>query len=518
MKTPRVCPDNRQKWSKPAARLLARAAPTLALAAEEAKPAKGVFYLDQATGRYFSSEKAVFSFRPMDEARYRGLIEVNVDEKGFKPYNGSIDFSAEGMHRIRFRIKDSGLSWQPVQDFTVYADMTPPTSQANWEGPMHTKGDLLYIGLNSKLSILAQDNLSGVGRLVWIADGKETAITKPLQFTKHGEQLASFRAVDNVGNTEEPRNLRFFVDGKPPVTQPQIAGVAYADKKDVYAGTGSSVSLIAQDEGAGLDYIEYQVNGGPILRYQIPIPITADRTEIRFRGVDAVKNEEPWKVLTVLQDTVAPVLSLKRGGIYLSYGGKVYARAGFTLDLSVSDRESGISQILASINGGEYEPVKPGRFTFDKPGEHRFRVRAIDRVGNVTDGEPYSIFVDTEPLKSRLKFNAFKEEKGGVIHTRVPGQIDFEAEDSGVGLDGIEVSYDGKVFQKLSEPINFATWTQSKRTIYYRAVDRLKNREPAQAVTVFVEGKSGDSGLFVETEKLPDVPLSELKASKENSQ
>src|SRR5262249_1209040 len=82
------------------------------------------------------------------------------------------------------------------------------------------------------------------------------------------------------------------------------------------------------------------------------------------------------------------------------------------------------------------------------------------------------------------------------------------------GVERVEVSYDGKTWNPAGRAIDLTQWSQSKRTVYYRSIDRLGNREAPQSMTVVLRTEGPKVDLFVEQGDLPQVPLSQLKNSK----
>jgi hypothetical protein len=485
-----------------------------ALAAETGSPSARRFYLDSRTHRHFCDANPTFALRPTGDARYREKIELALDEGPFEPYTGRIAFDKEGAHRVRFRTQDPRLNWSPTQEFFVYADLTPPLTQGQWQGPSAPgEGDLVYVAPQSRFVVLAQDYLSGVNHVRWEEGGRESALAGSISPKGEGLHQARFAAVDNVGNMEKWNDVRYFLDSKPPVTQASLNGPTFKTDTLVYAGNGSQVVLSARDEGSGVDRIEFQYNGGPTTQYRHPIALFDPKIEIRFRALDRVGNAETWKTLSVVQDPVPPRLAIERSGVYLSYGGRIYATPGFTLTLSAKDDESGLARVTYTRNGKDWETLAQHKVVFSQPGEYRFQARAFDRAGNSVEGDSYLIEIDNQPPKSLAKLGGQPVaalEPGSALTVQVPAKLEIEGEDTGVGMDRIEVSYDGKTFAPLAGPIDFATWNVSRRTVWYRAVDRLKNREPAHALPLRVQGMGTETDLFVETQALPDVPLSQV--------
>jgi hypothetical protein len=473
---------------------------------------KGFFY-DSKTNRYFSDGHSSFSLRPVEDTRYLEKIEVSVDEAEFAAYKDKLQFPTEGLHQIRFRAQDTVLNWSPLQDFQVYVDITPPVSQPVWQGPNFKTETTTYINSNSKLTIATQDNLSGVSKVFWEERGSISATPSQMQFKGDGEHNARFAAVDHVGNQEPWHEMKFVVDSKAPVTKAEVKGTSAQVGNIQFVGSGSQIALTAADDSSGVQTTEFQINGGPITVYQGPIPVLDPKTELKFRSVDHVANQEAWKTITVVLDTTPPALTVEKQGTSVAIGGRIYATPGFALIAVAKDAESGIANFEFSYDGKTFQKGNTNKLNFSQPGEYHFLARASDRVGNTAEANPLIVIIDNQPPKTLLKPNDRLVQKDGVWLSPIPNKIEFSSEDAGVGVDHIEISYDGKTFTPMPGAIDLAQWNTPKKTIFYRAVDRLGNREATQSMPVQIKSEGPKVDLMVESTNLPEVPLSALKKS-----
>lgn len=471
------------------------------------------FYHDAKSNQYFSNRNSTFSVRPLEKDQYLERIEISVDEGEFQAYQGKISFEKEGSHNIRFRAVDPVLNWSPIQSFRVHVDMTPPKSTINWSGASYQAGTALFVSPEARLIVSAQDNLAGVSKIMW-RESADSANARPFsgseQFKKEMLHRAEFSALDNVGNTEAWQRVEFHVDGTAPVTTSAVNGSGHKKGSDLYLGNGAQIVLSAADQGAGVQAVEYQIDNGPVTTYSQPIPAAGNRMEIRYRALDQVGNKEPWKTLTAYVDSTPPTIALQEHGKFVSVSGKIYARPGFVLSSVVSDSQSGIQETLVSRDGKTFEKSTLREFKFDAPGEYVFKLQARDNVQNLAEGNPYVIVIDDTAPVSSFKTTENVVLRDGVYLSAVPNIIQFSGNDGGVGVERIEVSYDGKTFTTMEKGIDLTTWGQSRRTVYYRAVDRLGNHEKAQSMEVMVLRNGPKVDLFVESETLPDVPLSRL--------
>jgi hypothetical protein len=478
----------------------------------------GYFY-DAGTQKYFTNGKSQFSIKSIENSKYLDRIEVSIDDEGFTPYNGKLNLTTEGLHTVRFRAVDPVLNWSPVQVFRIYMDLTPPASALSWKGPTYQNESTTYISPDSKLMISSEDNLSGASKSFYKFDNQEPKeFSSELSFSRYeGPLKIQVSAVDKVGNQEPWKDINFFVDNRAPETEASVQGASYRNGDVLYVHFGGQVSLVAKDQGAGVKVIEYQINNGNILPYTVALPISDKKMVLKFRSTDWVGNQEPWRNITIHQDSQPPKITLKENDKYINVSGKTYAKPGFSINLDVSDSESGIKSVMYSNDAKTYEPLTESKFVFDKPGDHTLNIRAVDQVGNMTEANPITVVIDSTSPVSETHFTEKVVEKEGRILSSLPNRLEIKGQDSGVGFDHVEVSYDGKVYMPLEDSIDLATWREPVRTVYYRGSDRLGNVEDPRQVVVQVLTKGPIVDLFVESENLPNVPLSTIIKQEEVS-
>lgn len=489
------------------------------LAAQSGEETRRVygFYYDSNTDRYYSTAKSFFTIRPIGNSTYVEKIEVSVDDGEFAPYAGKINFQREGPHKIRFRASDPVLNWSPIQAFSLYVDLTPPKSTPNWIGKTHTRENNLYVSPATKLNISSQDALSGIAHLRWKKKSNKVAQLKNnSHFQREGKYSLTVAAVDNVGNQEEWFNVNFEVDGTPPVSQVSLEGPASKTSTGLFLNSGSRIVLNSTDAGSGVAQIEFQINNGEIQAYSTPIGISANNVTLKFRATDYVGNVEPWKTFKVRQDPIPPIVKVNTKGTSVTLAGVIYAKAGFTFEVDAVDRESGLKEVQTTMNSRDFKATDQRTFTFRNSGKYDFLVRAVDLVGNIKESNPYRIVIDSDSPIAELKSTAQLVERDGVYISGVPNKITFKGYDEGVGYDFTEVSYNGKTFSPLTRAIAVSEWDSQKKTIFYRGVDLLGNREKTKKVTIMVRDDGPKIGLFVETNNLPGVPLSNLKGDSQS--
>lgn len=475
-------------------------------------PTSKGFYYDAKTDRYFTDGSSSFSIRPSEQNnKFVDRIEVSIDDSPFGPYSGKVHFEKEGVHQIRFRAADPVLNWSPLQEFRVFVDMTPPSSSVTWLGFTFQGSSHLFVSPSSMLTVTSQDALSSVAHVRYEENGKTLEYNHHVQFKTDGEHRIRFAAIDNVGNQEAWKDIRFLVDSKPPTTRSEVTGLTYKTDKVTYVNSGAQVRLMATDEGSGVQFIKYQVNGAPQISYENPVAIVKKRTEIRYRSVDQVGNPEPWNVMLFLQDATPPALAVEKVGRFVASGGKIFATPGFEFAIKAKDEEAGVDRLLVTEQGKQQQNLAGEKHSFTQPGEYQVSFKAIDRVGNRSETEPYRVIIDSQPPKSEVQAMERIVPVDNLFVSGVPNKLEIISRDDGVGTDRIEYSFDGKSFTPYTHAIDLAQLSNPQLTLHFRATDRLGNKEATQTMNFLLRREGPKIDLFVESEKHPEVPLSVFK-------
>ena len=484
--------------------------PEVIVEAKGTGPIKGFFY-DKDRDKYFSNTKSIFTIRPSTQTEYLDKIEVSIDGTEFKKYDGALSFTNEGPHQVRFRAVDPVLNWSPIQTFRIFVDQTAPKSQVVWKGPTFEEGKKTFVNPKTQLNILAQDNLSGIASINWKEKDNFTPFRQASTFEKEGEHSFQIKSLDNVGNEESAYELRFIVDRKSPETTTNIQGTQSKNEQVIFTTAGSQVALTSSDDKSGIQRIEYQINDGLVSTYKRPIVLSEAKTILKYRSIDNVDNKEEWKQMTIHQDSRPPRITLTKEGTHYTISGKIYALPGFSFVVRVNDEDSGTADRLVSFDGQKFNPSKENTFKFDAAGEYKFHFKAIDKVGNEEESNPFALQIDNVPPTITIKSTDKLVPHGEYFLSAVPNRLSFDTTDAGVGVEKVEYSYDGKKFEAMANPIELSKWTDSKRTIYYRAIDRLGNMSEIKTIQIVVTTDGPKVELFVESENLPNIPLSKIK-------
>jgi len=167
-------------------------------------------------------------------------------------------------------------------------------------------------------------------------------------------------------------------DTTAPTTAVSLAGTAGANG---WFKSSVTVTLHARDDedGTGVAFVEYSLNGGGWQRYTAPFMVAAQgSTTVRARATDRAGNaENPWASSTFKIDSVGPALSLS------SPGATEYPHtASVQVSFAASDALSGLANVAADLDGVAMTNGQTIQLLTLGLGTHILTVSASDRAGN----------------------------------------------------------------------------------------------------------------------------------------
>ena len=458
------------------------------------------FYLDPKTKSYFTNRGSTFSLKSSEDDL--GHIEVAIDNDRFRAYKGPLTFDRDGAHVVRYRSVGPFDEKGPVGTMKVFVDNAPPVMTTTWSGPQHVEDGKLYINTATKFGIQAEDALSGTAKIFVKLNPKmqPKEYSTPFSFKSEGLKSVWIASADNVGNLSSWQRVPFQVDATAPRVHATVHGTHKQMDSFIFIGQEASVTLKAASRGAALDFIEYRIDDGPALKYTDSIRIQPTDTSISFRAVDKVGNMGSWKSMRFKVDDAKPEISVTKLSSSISENGIIYAKPGFSIRVMASDQGAGLQETHMSDDQQNFTEIKQRKITFKDPGVHHVAFRAKDAVGNTRETEVISIYIDNQVEDSQLKPKQKLVPHGNTFITSLPNSLTIVGNDAGVGVNHIEYSYDGKVFHKLTGPLDLAMWTKNKRTLFYRSVDKLGNMEETKSISITLQKQSKGVKVFVGTQ------------------
>jgi hypothetical protein len=171
------------------------------------------------------------------------------------------------------------------------------------------------------------------------------------------------------------------VDTSAPVTSPSGAD-------DLWHNTSVTVTFSATDDGSGVAYTEYSLDGGAWMRaasVTIAPPrksSVAEAHTVAYRSADKAGNVESARTVQVKLDTKKPVTtSVTNPGA-----------GSAAVTLTASDAGAGVAATYVSIDGGAYSTATS--IVVTGAGRHTVRFYSTDKAGNAESATSTSVRVN----------------------------------------------------------------------------------------------------------------------------
>jgi hypothetical protein len=269
--------------------------------------------------------------------------------------------------------------------YAFITDISPPLSQIITDG--------IYDGVNlsssASLLITSKDTISGIKSVFYsINNGEFKVFDKNIQFNKllNGKFTVHFYAEDNVGNIELQQDQNYFYDSTPPNITISVLGDSQVEKSLYFVSSRSKVDVDATDEISGVDSIHFKIDDKETENYKNPfsLPLQSKLYTVSSFATDKVHNSSLETIQKFYVDLNPPetmhhisLQSFTNNDTLL-----ITSKTGITL--SSTDNESGVKQLLYTVNGNQ-ESVYTDTLFFREEGYQKLEYHAIDNVNNIEE-------------------------------------------------------------------------------------------------------------------------------------
>jgi hypothetical protein len=389
--------------------------------------------------------------------------------------------------------------------FDVYADGLAPNTVLKLSGSKkYINGQTLYCGSNVKAEFPASDATSGVEKTYVSINGEPFTELSAFvnSFTSEKEYSLTYYSVDNVGNVEKPKTIKFYIDLSAPVTSFKIIG----DNKGNVISSKASISISGRDTITGIDKIWYSLNDKPAVPYSSPIPISvlnSESSKITYYAIDNVGNKEEPKVISTFTGTMEQTGSSNTYSFYIDkeppvinceiegdqYKGKsLYISERSKLKINASDDKSGVDKVSYSINNFLLKNTYSEPLTLTSAGLQTVYFAAIDNVGNATLAKSQQVVVDATAPSSSVTFTGNTFFNRDTLFINQNTQIAIHATESVSGVKEILYQIDDSNLQPYTTPIKVEKG--GFHTFNFQAKDNVNNLEVLKTKKFVVDNEA----------------------------
>jgi hypothetical protein len=348
----------------------------------------GDFHEDILSGR---SKIALLS---EDKGTGINTIYYSINDGPEKVYKTPIlaAYLAQDDHTIKYYAKDQVGNQESIKTYNFYVDKTPPTIIEEVMGKSFFSGGKEYSSGKSRLKLTSFDNKAGVKEVRYsVNSGEYELYDKPVFLTQSsGNILIKSYAVDYVNNrsnsqTANEKTSIPYIDLTGPELNHVFIGPKFTTRDTTFINYETKIILKGNDSEAGLNRIEYSLNGSNPMEYTEAFLVEKEGySVVDYTGFDNVDNTS-GKSFGFKVDNSGPEISEAFGTTSLrtENGLKVYP-AHVILFLIATDKVVGLQRITYSINNGSINEYV-GLIKNLPKGKITINVIAYDKLGNSSD-------------------------------------------------------------------------------------------------------------------------------------
>lgn len=351
---------------------------------------------------------AVFELSSTDNRAGVLKTTYDIDRAGKVSYHGkaiTLSNLSDGDHNLYYFSEDKVANVEAQKIYSFYLDKIPPKVEAKIVGDQHTRADVLYVSGRSKVKLTATDNKSGVKNINYLIDVQRTeTYNEPFPLPQQsGQHSVHYFATDEVENVSPKKLYAMTLDLTYPNSNCSFIGPQAQVQDTLYISNKTQVKFAATDKQAGVQKIQYQLDGKSAADYSTPI-LVADHGahKIVFYATDNVNNKEKENDAMFFVDTKPPIIhhhfsiETKRKAKMKGTNEEVDVYpVGTMVYLGATDKSSGVEKINYRINKGN-KTVYKNLLPFSTIGEYTIDVEAIDQVGN-SENESISFIIKNIP-------------------------------------------------------------------------------------------------------------------------
>ncbi len=304
--------------------------------------------------------------------------------------------------------------------------------------------------------------------------------------------VAEADAADDLLEWNETNNAyTWTIDVVPgPITtlvvgQPNVTGT------EIYVTSATPLSLSVLDQsGTGINRTAYRVDAGPWRDYASPFLLAGEGEHfLEWFSEDNAGNVEATRNTTLRVDDTPPSTSLSIGDPkYLVAATFVTSRTPLSLEATDGGvTPVGFARVEYRLDDGTWTTYATP-FTAAGEGAHSLEFRATDLLLNSEPFKQETFVVDDTPPATIADVGTPRYASDRTYLTSAT-PIVLTSADGGaipVGVASLEYRVDGGTWTAYAAPFT-VTGTDGPRTIEYRGVDRLGNREAVLTLVVVLD-------------------------------
>ncbi len=185
----------------------------------------------------------------------------------------------------------------------------------------------------------------------------------------------------------------------------------------------------------------------------------------------------------VYADGLPPYTSIKFSGAPKYVGSKVFYGKGLKFDLSSRDGVSGVEKVHYALNSSSYADYSS---TMDVGSENEYNLYfyAHDNVGNAEKTRTRNFVVDLTAPSSNIEISGIKHGDNIIAPST---KFNLSSNDELSGVRSTYYNFDQLNQRTYSGPVSTSGLKDGQHTIYYWAIDRVKNEATKQSLSFYLD-------------------------------
>ncbi len=347
------------------------------------------------------SGKTKFVLTSEDQGIGLKNIYYRLDDGEKKAYTTPIKtaYISQGEHKISYYGVDKVDNTENETTYEFYVDKSSPTIIEEVMGKTFFANGREFSSGKSRLKLTAFDNKAGIKEIYYSVNGGEYQLyTKPVFLTQaSGNLVIQSYAVDNVNNKSVSQSANEkasipYIDLTGPKLVNLYSGPKFMTRDTVFINNKTQILLKAADAEAGINKIEYQLDGGEITEYTKPFSVESEGIhEVSYVGYDNVENTSNASFIFVVDNTGPEIMTQfsttstgstkSENGMLKNYPSHV------VLFLSSTDQVVGFDKMYYTMNNLPERLYQNFIQNIKTSGENTIMVRANDKLGNESKKE-----------------------------------------------------------------------------------------------------------------------------------
>ena len=427
-------------------------------------------------------------------------IYYSINNQDFKEYNSQINITENAdQYTLKYYATDNvgNVEDEHKHKIEFFIDEDAPETFHNITG-INLKENI--IALNTKIYLDASDKMSGLKATYYKFDEGPfipyNGNILPLKQLTEDEHTLTYYSEDKVGNIEQEKSFKFFLDKTAPILTSDVLGDRFIVNNKIYFSGRTKLKLTAVDNKSGVKEVKYSIDGADFGKYDQPfyLPKKPGYHIIKYYAIDNTENNTgiggsnyknyKYSTKNIYVDLVGPTLKHSFLGNRFSTRDTMFMGKTSKIKLSATDTESGLQYISYSIDGEQKETIYNKPFSVSGNGKHMIEYFGYDNVNNRNISRMY-VIVDENPPEPNYVFSveSYKSENGIPVYPSYV-QIYLSGIDKMTGTEKIFYSINGSVEKIYSSPIS--GFTKGEKTLKFKTIDKLGN-EKYKEVSFIIE-------------------------------